>query len=76
AERPNCGPLGLGCLVGSLLGNLLALVNGVVSSLTSLLASTLQLDGIVQALLDLLGIQVAQADLILDDYLCGSNLVQ
>ncbi|WP_164738299.1 pilus assembly protein TadG-related protein [Frigidibacter oleivorans] len=75
AERPNCGPLGLGCLVGSLLGSILGIVNGVVGSVTALLTG-LALDPIVQALLDLLGVDVAQAELILDDYACGATLVQ
>ncbi|NGM45974.1 hypothetical protein G5B31_10515 [Rhodobacter sp. SGA-6-6] len=76
SHRPDCGPLGLGCLVGSLLGNLLNLVNGLVNSLTGLIANTLQLDNIAQNLLDALGIRVAQADLILDDYSCQARLVQ
>jgi uncharacterized membrane protein len=78
AERSQCsGFLGvLLCPLLNLVGNLLSILSDLISSLTSLIANALLLDGIVQAVLDILGIELAQAEIILDDYKCGSRLVQ
>ncbi len=77
AEKPaSCGLLGLGCLLGSLLRSVFDLVTSVVNVLDSILANLGILDALIQGLLDLLGIQLAQADLILNDYSCSGALVQ
>ena len=78
AERSQCsGLLGiLLCPLLNLVSNLLSVLSNLISSLTSLIANALLLDGIVQAVLDILGIELAQAEIILDDYKCGSRLVQ
>ena len=68
--------LGLGCLLGSLLRSVFDLVTSVVNVLDSILANLGILDALIQGLLDLLGIQLAQADLILNDYSCSGALVQ
>jgi uncharacterized membrane protein len=75
-EKPNCGLLGLGCLVGSLLRTVFDLVTSIVNDLNNLLANLGALDAIVNSLLGALGISVAQADLILNDYSCSGALVQ
>ncbi len=74
-------------LLGVLLCSIVQVVNTVVATVLDVLATVLDglaallgeltfLDTLLQTLLDLLGIGVAQADLILDDYSCGSALVQ
>lgn len=78
AERSRCGGL-LGFLVCpliSLVSNLLSILANLINSLTSLIANTLLIDNVVQALLDLLGVRLAQAEIFLDDYKCGSRLAQ
>lgn len=62
-------------VVNATVSALLSVLSGLISSISSLLAS-LGVDAIVQALLDLLGISVAQADLILDDYSCSTSVLQ
>lgn len=78
AESDRCdGFLGfLVCPLLNLVGNLLNVISNLISSLTNLIANTLFLDSVVQSILDILGIQVAQAEIILDDFKCGSRLVQ
>jgi len=76
SEKPDCGLLGLRCLVGSLLRTVFDLVTSIVNDLNNILANLGVLDGIVNGLLDALGISVAQADLILNDYSCSGYLVQ
>ncbi|WP_102225787.1 pilus assembly protein TadG-related protein [Acidimangrovimonas sediminis] len=76
-EKPSsCGLLGLGCLLGTTLRAVFDFVDGLVNQLNALLVNTAVLDSVAQSLLDALGIQVAQADLILNDYSCGSRLVR
>ncbi|WP_162685640.1 pilus assembly protein TadG-related protein [Roseovarius amoyensis] len=70
ATQRNCGLLG--CLLGTLLGTILSTLNTVISEVTNLLALPI-LDGLAEAILDLLGIDVARAEIILDDYTCTSS---
>ncbi|WP_112310189.1 pilus assembly protein TadG-related protein [Pseudogemmobacter bohemicus] len=62
-------------VVNAALAALLSVLSSVISSIAWVLAS-LGVDAIIQSLLDLLGISVAQADLILDDYSCGTSMLQ
>lgn len=66
----SCGLLG--CLLGSLLGQVVSLLNNVITQVGSLLAAPV-LDGLAEALLDLLGIDTARAEIILDDYYCAGS---
>lgn len=70
-------------LLGGLLGPLLnGLLNTLLNTLTNVVLIPVQallaplLDGIVMSLLQILGVQVLPAELFLDDYSCGSALVQ
>lgn len=79
SEGCSPGLLGLlGCSLATLLNVTLMLLlntlNGLVNAVNDVLNSV-GANAIVQALLDLLGIQVAQADIILDDYSCSTGLV-
>ncbi|NPD16523.1 hypothetical protein HOY34_15130 [Xinfangfangia sp. D13-10-4-6] len=62
-------------VVNTVLATLLTALSAIISSIASLLAA-LGVDAILQAVLDLLGIGVAQADIILDDYSCGTRMLQ
>lgn len=72
---------GIGCIFDVLisvidgvilaLGEVVNLLTGVLDAVTSLLAQALFLDQLAEALLDLLGLDVARAELILDSYTCG-----
>ncbi len=62
-------------VVNTALAALLTVLSSIISSIAQLIAA-LGVDAIVQALLDLLGIGVAQADIILDDYSCGATMLQ
>jgi len=70
ATQQSCGFLG--CLLGSLLGTILSTLNTVISEITTLLATPV-LNGLAEAILDLLGLDVARAEIILDDYTCISS---
>ena len=63
-------------LLGFLVAALLSVVNGLLNSVTSLLANTALLDTALQSLLDLLGIRVAQAELVLNGFDCRMGLVR
>ncbi|MCR8725409.1 pilus assembly protein TadG-related protein [Frigidibacter sp. ROC022] len=67
---------GLGGLLSPLLAVLLGQLNSLVSTLGSTIADFPLIDGAAQALLDLLGLRVAPADLIFHGYGCSSALVQ
>lgn len=62
-------------LVGAVLQSLLQVLSLIANTLATFL-SALGVDRFLQALLDLLGIGVAQADIILDSYSCGSALAR
>lgn len=72
---------GLGCLLDAViqvLDQVISELTTVIDNLTNVLASSLMLDGLAQALLDLLGIDVARAEIVLNDYVCapgGGTLV-
>ncbi|SED30430.1 pilus assembly protein TadG-related protein [Rhodobacter sp. 24-YEA-8] len=74
------GPLGfLLCPLLGLVNLTLSLLLGILGALVNSLGEFLALLGIdefLQSLLDLLGIGVAQADLILDSYSCGAALAR
>ncbi|WP_422026106.1 pilus assembly protein TadG-related protein [Roseovarius sp.] len=70
STQNSCGILG--CILGSLLGQIVSLLNSVITQVGSLLATPV-LDGIAEALLDLLGIDTARAEIILDDYYCAGS---
>ena len=70
STQNSCGVLG--CLLGSLLGQIVSLLNSVIIQVGSLLAAPV-LDGLAEALLDLLGIDTARAEIILDDYYCAGS---
>ncbi|MEQ8431153.1 MAG: pilus assembly protein TadG-related protein [Silicimonas sp.] len=75
STQNNCGFLG--CILGSVLGQVVSLLNSVITQVGALLAAPV-LEGLAEALLDLLGIDTARAEIILDDYYCagsGSTLV-
>lgn len=61
--------------VNAVLAATLSLLSSIANVLTSLLAG-LGVDALLQSLLNLLGIGVAQADIVLDSYSCGSALAQ
>lgn len=69
----------LGSLLGGILGGLLGVLNNLISQVTALLAGS-ALDDLSRALLELLGLNVARAEIILESYSCvspgGSVLVQ
>ena len=69
----------LGCVLGTvsaLLGAVLGTLNGLLDGLTGLIGQLDQQGAILNALLKLLGIDVAQAELILNAVSCGGGLVE
>ncbi|NPD17277.1 hypothetical protein HOY34_18990 [Xinfangfangia sp. D13-10-4-6] len=70
----------IGCVVNTVVSTVVATVLSllipVLEGLGDLLGSLSLLDGLLQSVLDLLGIGVAQADIILDSYSCGSALAR
>jgi len=62
-------------VVSSAVAALLSVLSSIANSIAWVLASV-GVDAILQAVLDLLGIGVAQADLILDDYSCRTSMLQ
>ncbi len=61
--------------VFGVLSALLDLLTSMIDGLTNLIANIALLENLVQALLDTLGIRLAQADLILDSFACGGSEV-
>lgn len=83
SEQKRCSGVlgGLLCPVSSLLtgvtGGLLALLSSALTTVNDLLIKPLMLDGLVNQLVKLLGLAVAEAELVLSDTSCGSGgLVQ
>lgn len=70
---------GIGCLldvVVRVLDDVISQLTAVIDDLTTLLSSSLLLDGLVQALLDALGIDIARVDIILNDHTCSRSDVR
>lgn len=66
----------VGQILTSTLSALLAVLTPILDGVAKVLGSVGFIDGILQTLLDLLGISVAQADLVLEDYSCTTRLVR
>lgn len=82
AQKAACTGLlgGLGCVLGGLLGGIVGGVAGLltplITGLDNLLGNAAQIDGITSALLDVLGIRVAPAELIVHSFSCAPALVR